>query len=143
MNGGHATMIAGERIFYKPGTVVEPGGYMHGYITTNNQYCGYQPPSLPGSLTAGTGETTLSGSSRFLLYPNPTSGKFTLEQTIDRKFKSVEVKIIGMEGQEYKKVVLKNKKKYDFNLPALPDGIYFVKVMADGETDHLKLVKVK
>ncbi len=42
--GGSATMIAGERIVYYPGTVVEAGGYMHGYINADTRYCCCQAP---------------------------------------------------------------------------------------------------
>ena len=42
--GGSANVIAGQKIFFKPGTKVFTGGYLHGHITTNNEYC---MPSVP------------------------------------------------------------------------------------------------
>ena len=44
--GGTATLIAGMSIRYLPGARVDSGGYMHGYITPDNIYCGgISPPS--------------------------------------------------------------------------------------------------
>ncbi|MDP1622831.1 MAG: cohesin domain-containing protein [Bacteroidales bacterium] len=42
-NGGSASMVAGQKISYLPGTIVNSGGYMHGSITTTGQYCIAQP----------------------------------------------------------------------------------------------------
>ncbi len=38
-SGGSAMMIAGHNILYRPSTHIASGAYMHGYITTNGQYC--------------------------------------------------------------------------------------------------------
>jgi len=37
--GGSATMITGQNIVYLPGTTLDSGGYMHGYITITGNYC--------------------------------------------------------------------------------------------------------
>jgi hypothetical protein len=145
LNGGHATMIAGEKILYKPGTVVEPGGYMHGYITTNNQYCGYQPPALPSSITgiSGTQGTGSDEQERFVIYPNPTNGFFTVEQTGNNIYNNVVIEIAGMQGETLKSVTLNGEKSCEFRMPDLAQGLYFVKIMADGTVSNIKLVKMK
>ncbi len=138
-------MIAGEKILYKPGTVVEPGGYMHGYITTNNQYCGYQPPALPSSITgiSGTQGNDSDQQERFVIYPNPTNGFFTVEQTGNNTYNSVVIEIAGMQGETLKSVTLNGEKSHEFRLPDLAQGLYFVKIMADGTVSNIKLVKMK
>ncbi|MCX6268380.1 MAG: PKD domain-containing protein [Bacteroidetes bacterium] len=47
-NGGSATLIAGHNILILPGVSVDSGGYLHGYITSDNVYCGgISPPVNP------------------------------------------------------------------------------------------------
>jgi hypothetical protein len=45
-NGGSVTLIAGSNIICLPGVKVVPGGYLHGYITQNNTYCGGVSPPI-------------------------------------------------------------------------------------------------
>jgi hypothetical protein len=82
--GGSAVMIAGVKISYLYGTTVQPGGYMHGYITTTGSYCGSLPPAMVAAVVTGvTGPEEVQPlavpqDGRFFIYPNPTTGRFTL-----------------------------------------------------------------
>lgn len=78
-NGGSATMIAGQNILFYPGTTVQPGGYLLGYIAPGGPFCGGVIPSAPEVIA---GEEEIAGSAvspAFKIYPNPTTGIFTLE----------------------------------------------------------------
>ncbi|MCX6278375.1 MAG: T9SS type A sorting domain-containing protein, partial [Bacteroidetes bacterium] len=57
-NGASASLIAGQKIQFLSGAKTFQGGYLHGYITTNSQYCNLVPPStLPlGSMTITNGQ---------------------------------------------------------------------------------------
>jgi hypothetical protein len=137
-NGGSATMIAGQNIKYLPGTTVMPGGYMHGYIST--VYCGLKEPAL---VTTPTGEDELPQIQQpyaFKLYPNPTTGKFTLEQKGEKTFGKIRVEIYGMRGERLVSQDLTGEKKHEFWLTDLPQGLYFVKVVADEYGETFKLV---
>jgi hypothetical protein len=137
-NGGSATMIAGQNIIYLPGTVVNEGGYMHGYIS--NIYCGQQAPSM---VTMGTGNeefTPVSKSASFGLYPNPTTGNFTLVQKGDQLFGNVKVDIYGMRGEKVLTTEIVGEKTHQFALANLPVGLYFVKLIAGEYTETIKLV---
>jgi hypothetical protein len=141
-NGGSATMIAGQNIRYLPGTSVHAGGYMRGYITTNNQYCG-QAPSIVNAVTGEEENFINSERTIFVIYPNPTSGNFTLEQKGDNLYEKVKVEIYGMRGERLMNQELIGEKKHEFWFSDLPPGLYFVKVFANEHAETFKLVKTR
>jgi hypothetical protein len=141
--GGSATMIAGQNIRYLPGTSVNPGGYMHGYITTDNLYCGQKTPSIPATITGEEEQPGISQATFFTIYPNPTSGDFTLEQKGEKLYGNVQVEIYGMRGERLMSGDLIGEKKHEFRLSDLPHGLYYVKVVADGYMKTFKLVKTR
>ncbi|MFZ4520803.1 MAG: T9SS type A sorting domain-containing protein, partial [Bacteroidales bacterium] len=141
-NGGSATMIAGQNIRYLPGTSVHAGGYMRGYITTNNQYCG-QAPSMV-TVIAGEGENPIIPEQTFFtIYPNPTSGNFTLEQKGGIAYEIVKVEVYGMRGERLINQELIGEKKHEFWFSDLPPGLYIVKVFANEHMETFKLVKTR
>jgi hypothetical protein len=128
-DGGHATMIAGQNILFFPGTLVESGGYLHGYIAPGGPYCLPQP--LP-SVLQGTVEGVISGLQTFRVYPNPTSGTFTLEMTGDTGSKRTTVEIYTMKGEKIFSAVLTEERKHEFSLSGQPVGLYLIRVNSDG-----------
>jgi hypothetical protein len=142
-NGGSATMVAGHNIVYLPGTSVLPGGYMHGYITTANQYCGQQAPSLP-TVVAGENDPTVSiQTQRFVVYPNPTTGNFTLEQKGDHSREDVKVEIYGMRGERVLTGEMPGERKHEFSISGFAPGLYFVKVVSGDSMETIKLIKTQ
>ena len=139
--GGSATFIAGQNIIYLPGTTVEPGGYMHGKIF-DGAYCGYKSPSLVNSAEGTVEQPVILQNSSFKLYPNPTTGNFTLEQTSGSLHESVKVEIYGIQGGRVMSGELTREKKHEFSISDFPAGLYFVKVVAGNEAETIKLVKI-
>jgi hypothetical protein len=143
-NGGSATMIAGQNIRYMPGTTVQPGGYMHGYITTTSQFCGQQAPALPTVATGGDEQPALSMENpTFTIYPNPTSGNFTLEQKGENMKEDVKVEIFSMQGEKVLTGALTGERKHEFSVSGFAPGLYFVKVVAGDFVTTIKLIKTR
>jgi hypothetical protein len=136
-------MIAGQNIRYLPGTTVNPGGYMHGYITIDNLYCGQKAASMPAVINGEEEPSLFATSSSFAIYPNPTSGNFMLEQKSGKISAKVQVEIYGMRGERLMTGELIGEKKHEFSVSDLPHGLYFVKVVADGYLETFKLVKAR
>ncbi|MCX6307164.1 MAG: T9SS type A sorting domain-containing protein [Bacteroidetes bacterium] len=139
-NGGSATMIAGQNIIYLPGTTVQAGGYMHGYISLTDR-CGVKSASI---VAAGTGEDEqllVGQKTSFRIYPNPTTGNFTVEQTSGSQYETVKVEIYGMRGEKLLTGQLTGEKKHEFSVTGFPAGLYFVKIVAGNEAETLKLIK--
>jgi Flp pilus assembly pilin Flp len=140
-SGGSVTLIAGNNIIYLPGATVHEGGYMHGYITTNNEYCGQQVPSIPSIVSGEQDSSPLESRQTFTIYPNPTSGNFTIEQRSGVAYGKVKVEVYGMRGERLIQSELFDGKSHEVSVSGFPTGIYFVKVAADGYIESFKLVK--
>jgi hypothetical protein len=139
--GASATFIAWEKISFLPGTTVQLGGYLHGYISYG-EFC--NAPASPAFTTAA--EETVSpeetGHETFSIYPNPTTGNFILVQKYDRIFSNVQVEVLTMHGATVKAETITGDKKHEFGFSGMPAGIYLVKVIADGYVETMKMVKM-
>ena len=141
-NGATANLVAGSMIRLLPGAKVLSGGYMHAYITTNNQYCGQTPPTS-SPVTTGVGGTSSAKSASYSIYPNPTSDNFTVEQLRGKPEAGVEVLVFGMKGEQLLSETLMGEHKHLVRSSDLPVGLYFVKIVAGGNVETFKLVKIK
>ena len=124
------------------GTHAKNSSYMRGYISSTDQ-CGTKMPAIA---TTPLGENDLSPvlqNVSFILYPNPTSGKFTLEQKEGRNFDRVLMEVYSMQGDRVMTGSMDGARSKEFWLPDLQHGLYFVKVSADGYLETFKLVKTR
>jgi hypothetical protein len=78
---------------------------------------------------------------RFTLYPNPTAGPFTLEQTAGADQASVSVTVYGLHGETVLKTTLNNERKRLLDVTNLPAGMYLVRVTSGAYSDTFKLMK--
>jgi len=140
--GGSATLIAGQNIRFLPGTTVLPGGYMHGYIS--NVYCGQKAATITMTTEAEEVPGMVVSSDRpvFRLYPNPVTSRFTLEQLGVRLADRVTIELYGMHGERVLRAEMAGRTG-EFDVTGLPDGLYFVKVAADGYGETFKLIKTR
>jgi len=148
-SGGSATMIAGQRIFYNPGTTVYPGGYMHGYIAPSGPWCnsGSQIPQVsPARETEDMADQTISSKisegPSFKLYPNPTTGTFTLELSGIDLSQQVTIMIYSMKGDKVHSEILEGTKKYELSLAGQSTGLYFVRIVTEGLAETVKVIKL-
>ncbi len=140
-NGGSATMIAGEKILYLPGTLVEAGGYMLGYITLTNEYCGAGDASMV-AVKRGVETTPPSdGNTGFKLYPNPTSGSFTLEFTGSEPVENSSAFICDIHGTKILDIPLSGQNKQVISLENQPKGMYFIRILNEKHTTSTKILK--
>jgi hypothetical protein len=140
--GATATMIAGVKISYLYGTTVQAGGYLHGYITTTNSYCG---SAIPSMVTVIAGEQEMlpeseNGSNRFVLFPNPTTGPFTLLNRSGSDPGRVDVEMFDLRGERKMLTSYNGGRSHDFELRDLPPGLYLLKVVSGGRVESFKLI---
>jgi hypothetical protein len=141
MPGGSANMIAGHNIFLREGVDVFSGGYLHAYITSNGSYCGSSgPPSAPVNLTGVESHPQLAVS-LVKVYPNPTTGDFTLELPTEFANIPVHVEVYSMLGR----LVLSQSNTGNvtrvFSLSEQPAGIYIIRVIAENRVVTVKIIK--
>jgi hypothetical protein len=137
--GGHAEMIAGVAIDYKPGTTVHSEGYMWGHIAPNGPWC--VPITAPSIVTVPMGIEEVQGQSFFKVYPNPTTGSFTLELSEVPGTSIVKVEIYGMRGEKILNDQFTGEKKHEFSLESNPTGIYFIRVFCGDNLGSQKIIK--
>ena len=140
-SGGNATFIAGVSIVFMPGTTVLSGGYLHGYISTTD-HCGTKAPAMVSNITGVEGGLPVAEKSSFILYPNPASGQFTIEQVRGDIPVNARVEIYGMQGNKVLTERMNGEKKQEFSVSGFPAGLYFVKIMAGEDVETVKLIKI-
>ncbi|MCX6306465.1 MAG: cohesin domain-containing protein [Bacteroidetes bacterium] len=145
-DGGSATFVAGQMISFLPGTSVVPGGYLHGYITLNGQYCN-QPLNPVASALVSEDKTTAAvpefvNNQSVRVYPNPTTGTFTVEVMGDNQAMMTRAEINNMNGVKVRIERFDNLKKHEFSMPELKPGIYFIHVFTNERSEILKIVKL-
>lgn len=89
---------------------------------------------------SATGE--IEGLTRLALQPNPTNGQARLEVTFDQPM-DVQVAVLNLLGQQVWATKLSNTVNFtqDLDLSTFADGIYLVRLTADGQTLTKKLIK--
>ncbi len=140
LTGGNATFIAGQKISFLPGTTVQSGGYMWGYIAPEGPYC--TNPSMPLVATKEDEIPWDIEQSSFKIYPNPTTGSFILELTGEAPIDKVTtVDIYGIWGEKVLTKILSGERKHEFSLSDKPVGVYFIQVISGDHAETLKIVK--
>ncbi len=144
-NGGSANMIAGQNIVYLPGTTVNSGGYMHGYITTTGQYC---IPTLNPTVNnpektnhVSTPATEAAQNQNIRVYPNPAGNSFTMELTGMTGNGMTRAEIFGMNGIRVLSRDLAGERKHVFSIESLRPGIYFIHITTGSGMETVKLIK--
>jgi 2',3'-cyclic-nucleotide 2'-phosphodiesterase (5'-nucleotidase family) len=141
-NGGSSTMIAGINIVYLPGTVVKEGGYMLGNIAPNGPWCISTPMALPVSAvkTGILTSTEMDNSQNFIIYPNPTQGKFMIEPRGNVSYKNIRVDIYNMLGNHVYSSQTDGLHMINCNLDGNSPGLYHIRINSDGKVTILKLI---
>jgi hypothetical protein len=137
-NGGTATLIAGQNILFNPGTTVAEGGYLNAYIAPGGPWCGVAPTGP--ALTGTESDIPASEASFFRIYPNPTTGSFTLELK-ESGTGQVHVEIYDMKGTQLLWQEFESFSSRQFNMSGRANGIYLVKVSNDRTSGTARLVK--
>ena len=86
---------------------------------------------------------TGSTNSSFQIYPNPTSGSFTLIQKEYNPSNMICIEIYNMQGQKLRTFQIMGEREKDFSVADLPAGMYFVKSTAASQTEIIRLVKTQ
>ncbi len=144
--GGSVSLIAGESIRMLPGTSVENGGYLHARITLEGEYCDtpvtksleepVEEPLAEQLVPAMPDKDVL-----FKVYPNPTTGEFTLELMDALAYKQVTVEVYGLRGERLFSENIPPMQQHIFTLEKQLPGIYVVRVTAGERTDNVRIIK--
>ncbi len=140
-NGGSAVMIAGQNILYLPGVIVESGGHMHGYITTDGIYC--SSPDAASIVTADDGSegpAALNGN-RYKIYPNPNDGNFVLSIEGSPATGAIRIDIYDLLGNSILSKVVNGERIVDLTISGRPTGIYLLRIISLENAETIRLLK--
>lgn len=142
-SGGSVDLIAGQQILLKPGTTVSLNGKLHARIS--NDWCQPPPAMLASSGLDNALETQMLPapvvSNFFRLFPNPTTGIFTLELTGSNIFSDLNVEIYSTHGKLFLKENLSAQSIHTISITDAPTGIYLVRVIMDNVPGFGKIIK--
>ena len=141
-SGGIIHLVAGQSVLLLPGVIVEANGYLRAWIDTDGMYC-----ANAKAIVAATDqpvpeikfEEALPPISGIKVYPNPTTGIFTLEMAESAANSRVDVQIFSMIGELVQQTNISGEKSHEFNLSSQPRGIYILRVL-QGENIFMEKV---
>jgi len=144
LSGGNATFIAGQKILFLPSTTIQPGGYMHGYIAPTGPWCvtpSMPTVAMPVDALPADDMPGLNEESGFKIFPNPTTGKFTLELQGEIQAGNVSVELYGILGEKMMTTSLNGKSRHEFSLSGKPAGVYFIRIITGNKSEIVKVLK--
>ncbi|HNY01018.1 MAG TPA: choice-of-anchor J domain-containing protein [Bacteroidales bacterium] len=146
-SGGAATLIAGDSILLRPGTTVQPGGYLHAYITTHCIGCNtpLSPVTLsekgekavqPGERISGSGRTIT-----FRIFPNPAEDKVTLVPEGLPDGPTLLAELVSVTGEKILVQPVSPTGPTTFSLTGFRPGIYLVRLNAGDASAATVLIR--
>jgi hypothetical protein len=141
-SGGSIHLVAGQSVLLLPGVLVEANGYLHAWIDLDGFYC-----NNAKSIVAAAGqaipeikfEEEFRADQEVKVYPNPTTGMFTIELPEANEISAANVEIYGILGELIQQSIVFDERTYHFNLSDKPRGIYIIRVL-QGENLYIEKV---
>ncbi len=141
VQGGSATLIAGQRILMLPGTTVEPGGYLDAHIVGPSGYCPDASPVKSRENYSNAIPEFRTGN-KLALFPNPTTGCFTILMAEGDHETEAEAEIIHSTGTWIKTIHLTPGKAVHADLEGMPAGLYLLRVPGNPAYKTTRIMKL-
>ena len=146
---GSILMSTSSGVQWYVGTYLIPGATTQTYtavydgvytaIATDINFCNSAPSNTVSVL--GAGLKTYDKYASLKIYPNPTTGLFTVE--IEGLTEDATIELINDLGQKMQQAFIKDCSSvclYDVDLRDYPNGVYFVKISSKNEIEYRKLI---
>jgi DNA-binding beta-propeller fold protein YncE len=148
-SGSLVDLIAGHTIRLLPGFWAQNESYLHATITTDNSFCFpaeqsvvYKQPeekSVEASAFIATNQNLKTGK-LVKVYPNPTSGEFTVELTHFEG--TTTLTLINSLGAKAFETIVNSSEKAKVELPAINKGLYILQVR-NGKTSSMAKIIIR
>jgi hypothetical protein len=154
-DGTGVDLIAGYSILMLPGSTVEYGGYLSAKISADGVFCDIEEPIVASLQVDQPDNTTYeeplsspdkkdSDFTLFRVYPNPTTGDFTVELTTHEFYdKPITIEVIGMRGETLKRITDNNQHQHQLSLHGHQPGVYMVRVQLGDVFGIERIIKRK
>jgi hypothetical protein len=140
-NGASVEFRAGVNIIFGDGFIAQEGSYMLATIT--DVYCTLPPAMLASEeiIVPEIQNAINELETTFKVYPNPNSGMFALELSGVEETAKVTVEIYSMMGERLLQSDLSGSQVYQFDLSAMPKGVYILRIMNGGQAEIQRIIK--
>jgi hypothetical protein len=143
-SGADVTLIAGLNIFLLPGTFVQSGAEFFAAITSTGNFCSSFQSAIVSNPILQEEEDIMpalsSDGQMFKIYPNPTSGRFSLQLKQPPEEQSPHITISNMMGNMLIQHKLEGSDHFEFDLSGQDPGIYIIYLESGSLTEVYKLV---
>ena len=136
--GGAADVVAGQNILILPGMTISEGGYFHGYISINQQFCAIpavKSVEIPQKNILNTDVLDLR------IFPNPASSSVMLDLTGVADGAQTKLEMIGIRGESIRTEVFSGSGKHPIPLTGLATGVYVFRVICGDQVVTKMLLK--
>ncbi len=152
-NGTGVDLIAGYSIMMLPGTMIEYGGYLSARISTDGAFCNIEDPIVASLRVEQPDNTTYeeplsapvktqTAKAFFRVYPNPTTGDFTVEMIDhDMMGQPISIEILGMRGELVKQINEVSNFQHSLSLRDQQPGLYMIRVQCGNVFGIERIVK--
>ena len=144
-NGAVVHLVAGQEVTLLPTTSFHSGSNVHAFIDQTGLYCNNPLKLIEAGNDIVKPELSISETPKektfFRIYPNPTSGKLTLELSNTTKLTPVIVEVYGMMGEKILREEFTAQTRYELSLALQTPGVYLLRVISGMETRTVKVIK--
>jgi hypothetical protein len=109
-------------------------------VLTSNLLCVTCNPAISNT-TIMTVNASGPNKPSFVVYPNPTTGMFTLEQKGGVECVRGRVELTGIQGERLMTAELTGERKFVFSLSDVPAGLYLLRIFTGGTIETIKINK--
>ena len=138
-----AYLYAGENIVLGQGVHVAQGADFLASIMDPVTYC-QQAATMVTAKSEEIAPAVINPAemdAMFTIFPNPTTGRFTLMMKEADDASVINVEIFGLMGERVLQTQLFGQNQYEFDLSDSPKGVYIVRVLSGKQTSIGKLIK--
>jgi hypothetical protein len=143
--GAIAYLVAGTNILMLPGTHFQHGSSVIAFIGQDENLCNSlllsEPEDILETELPGIAYSQPNAAKHFSIFPNPGNGLFTLAFDAEWEQQRISLQIVSLLGEV---VLLKDlpllQPHYEFNLTALPKGVYIVSIRSENLMEFDKVV---
>ena len=142
-SGGVATLIAGQKIFMFPGTKLQAGSFVQAYITTNGVFCNSMTivPEIFSGDVVYEDVSDQDGLPFCKVYPNPTSGRFTVEADPGSSSGNISLTLYDMMGSVISEKSAAGRINTEMSLDGKPGGIYLLRISSPKRSAVVKVIR--
>ena len=139
--GSDVTLIAGQQIRLLPGVHAQPGSHLTARISTDGNYCPASISPAPSPAADTLRSIAKTNTNEVSVYPNPTTGVFTVDPGREDTETTTEVDIYSITGRNIVHTSITPGTPLTFSLSNQPAGVYLVRATCGTFSGSARIVR--